>query len=1067
MNRFGMRAAALTLAALLAFSPAASASVALGNEILDYGIPLSSGTSLTTQLFWSHTYSDLRTEHYFTYAPGAHVSPVVGFGDRILSKSSLTSLAKSLSAEGKRVLGGVNGDYFVMATGAPTGMVITDGLLRSSDAGLCAVGFRSDGTAFIGKPQLTVTASFSGHTLLVGGVNKVRTIAGNYTLFSDDFSPSTQNTQPGVDVILTPVLDNLGQTVEVLIPDNTASTALISDSPDGLSEPEPGDDNPSADDPGGHDPDPGDLAAPPASETPGSAATTRTAVQSDQLRVGGRVTCTVDAVLQSTGAVDIPDGKFVISINNQSNAWLRSELAALQPGDTVHLDITSPDARWNEAQYAVGGMYKLVTDGVVESGLPSEQVARSAVGIRADGTTIFYTIDGRQNGHSVGASLTQVGQRLVELDCVEAVCLDGGGSTTLGATLPDSDTMSLINSPSDGAQRLVTNAIFLVSHLSPTGVLGSFYVTPSENLLLAGASQSLTASPVDSAWHPMRAGPTVRWSLSSGGGSVDGNGVFTAGDNAGLSVVTASSGQASGSASLVVVADPDRILLAHEATGKAVTSLALAPGQSMDLSANAIYKKLPLVAQDTCFIWSVEGTAGTVDASGLFTAADQTGSGTLTVTAGRTSVSIPISVAGHILPLDDFEGTLTSVVSTNTISASAASDPARVRFGRGSLQLDYNTSADGLASAAVFLPLTPGERYLNLWVLGDGSGNLLRASCSGDTGGLTTISLTALDFTGWKQISAPLPDGAATLSALQVAHGGGTAAAGTIWLDQLTSSNELVNDLTPPVVTLSVTGGKLLASVVDNISQSLSADQVQIAYDGAALPFTWNGTEGIAEAALPAADGKLHRITVTATDVCGNIGRASCDVESTVTPEPPVFSDMTGHWADRYATYLYDHGVTTGVSVNDALLYQPDKPITRGEFALMVARWMGLDLDAYASVVLPFHDSAAIPDWALPGVRAMYALGIMQGSQDGAALNANAGANISRAEAMTLLGRIQAKGYAEPELSFDDRGAVPGWALSHVRSLVGQGVVGGYDNRVNPSDPVKRGEVAKMLFALR
>ncbi|MPM69411.1 hypothetical protein SDC9_116356 [bioreactor metagenome] len=132
----------------------------------------------------------------------------------------------------------------------------------------------------------------------------------------------------------------------------------------------------------------------------------------------------------------------------------------------------------------------------------------------------------------------------------------------------------------------------------------------------------------------------------------------------------------------------------------------------------------------------------------------------------------------------------------------------------------------------------------------------------------------------------------------------------------------------------------------------------------------------------------------------------------------------------------------------------------------MVARWLRVDSTSYAGVKLPFDDAFSIPDWMLPGVQAMYGMGILQGSKDGSKLNARVNASITRAEAMTILGRIQPGGYVLPELTFSDADKVPSWALSYVQSLVGQGVVNGYDNLLNPSSPIKRSEVAKILFAI-
>lgn len=1063
MNRFSTRAAAAALALILGLSPAASASVALGDDIRSNSVSISQNTDLTTGSFWSSTYSDLRTERYFTYKPNENVAPVVSFGDTVLTKSTLSAMAQTLEAGGKRVVGGLNGDYFVVATGVPLGMVITDGVLRSSASYLNAVGFNADGTVFIGQPQLSVTATFSGHTLIVAGVNKIRTATDGYFLLTDDFSGNTQNTAPGVDVILSPVLDNVGQGVKV---DLDVTDTQNSDT--------------SADTPTETVSDSTKLTSEAVTtDTEAADEVTGTLMQSEKPTVGGRVSYVVEQVLHSTGSIPIPKGKAVLTINSKSNEWLVSELAALQPGDTVDLDITSADSRWATAQYAVGGMYKLVTNGVVESGLDAAQAPRSAVGIKPDSTAVFYTIDGRQAGYSVGATLTQVAQRLVELGCTEAVCLDGGGSTMFGVTYPNDTAMHVVNKPSDGSQRAVTNAIFLVSGLSSTGTLDHYYVTPGDAMLLAGATVQMTATPVDTGWYAMSSDQTPSWSVTSGAGTVSSAGLFTAGSSAGVTQVSAKSGGVSGSAGITVVTKPDSILLYDETTGAAVTSLALEPGQSIDLKAAARYKKLSLTAQDPCFTWAADSTAGTVDANGLFTAAEKTGSGNLTVSAGGYTITIPVSVTGHVLPLEDFEGELTAFVGTKTIQVALQTGAELVRYGRSSLKLEYQVSA-GSATVASFLNITQGERYLNFWLYGDGSGNSLMATFNDTNGGRMDLTLATLDFTGWKYVTARLPESIASVSAFTVLSPEGGVASGTIWLDQLTTSNEAISDTTPPVVTLSVSDGKLLASAVDAITHEFSKDRIRVTYDGAALDFTWDAAEGVATAALPAQDGEMHRLTVTATDLCGNIGRSSLDLVPAAEPVPgdqptgeqpaeeasQPFIDMPEHWAEPYTSYLYHHLITNGISTDAGLQFQPEKNITRGELFLMVSRWMGLDLTAYQSVELPFADTKNIASWALDSVKAMYSLGIMKGSQDGAVLNANASSPISRAEAMTILGRLQVRGYAEPELTFDDTDAIPAWSLPFVKSLYGQGVVSGFENKVRPADPVKRCEVAKMLYMI-
>ena len=126
----------------------------------------------------------------------------------------------------------------------------------------------------------------------------------------------------------------------------------------------------------------------------------------------------------------------------------------------------------------------------------------------------------------------------------------------------------------------------------------------------------------------------------------------------------------------------------------------------------------------------------------------------------------------------------------------------------------------------------------------------------------------------------------------------------------------------------------------------------------------------------------------------------------------------------------------------------------------------GPDLTQYANVELPFVDAASIPDWALNEVKGhVYSLGILgAGNQSG--LTVNALATISRAEAMTILGRTQARGLCRAGAHLLRRGQVPDWAAGYLRSLVGQGVITGNDNRIRPNDLLTRGEVAKLLYAM-
>lgn len=1010
MKQVFRRTAALFLCLTFLGSSVALASVALGDELHQFTIPLADGAALTTQMLWSNSKSDLRTENYITYKPGnSGLSPEVSYGPTVLSKKTVPNMATDLEKQGKRVLSGINGDFFVMATGDPLGIVITDGILRSSASYLCGVGFLADGRAIVGKPGLTVTANFSGYNLKVAEVNKVRTNTGYY-LMSSDFAATTKNTEAGYDVVLAPVTTGLGETV--------------------------------------------------------SAADGQSVTRSDVLKIGSRVSCVVESVLDSSANNAIPQGKFILTVSKGSDAFLVEALGALKAGDTVDLDITSTDTRWNGVVSAIGGRYRVLEDGkVVEyesDSIAKSAAPRTAIGAKADGSVIFYTIDGRQSGLSVGATNTQVATRLAELGCVEAVVLDGGGSTTLGVTKPGSNGFEVVNSPSDGSLRAVTNALFLVSNLPPSGVPAHVYLVPQSRVLLPNGTTKIDSSFIDSNWHPVNASETLTWSAQKG--SVTPDGVYTAAGTGEDVISVVSSSGYTGSTTVTVFPEASAISLTNEETGKAVSSLSLSANASVNLKAAANYRKIPLTVQDQSFTWAVSpASLGTITPDGIFTAADQNGTGTISITAGSHTATIPVTVEAQSFfrLLENFEGsTLSSIQAASGAKIDLAKGGDVVRFGTQSLRVAY--SGDASLTGNFALPNEAGQ--LSVWVYGDKSGAALSAQVTDAAGAAQTVSLGTIDFSGWKRLVAALPAGATSLTGLNL---GGTTGSGTIYLDQLLAANQTSADTSAPGITLSVTGTQLSAIVTDNSNAPFRQEDIAVTVDGQNQAFNFDAATGTVTAELLALTGELQRVSVQAADPYGNIGRAAKSVgygSSTNTS----FKDMKNHWAAEATGFLAARDIVKGENGLDGTYFYPDRSITRGDFALMTARWMGVNVDSYANVTLPFADAGKIPSWSLNAVKAMYSMGIMKGSQgtDGK-LYANARASINRAEAMTILGRIQPKGYPEANLGgFSDAGSIPAWSKSYLASLVSQNVVSGFDGKVRPSDSVSRAELCKMLFTL-
>ena len=126
------------------------------------------------------------------------------------------------------------------------------------------------------------------------------------------------------------------------------------------------------------------------------------------------------------------------------------------------------------------------------------------------------------------------------------------------------------------------------------------------------------------------------------------------------------------------------------------------------------------------------------------------------------------------------------------------------------------------------------------------------------------------------------------------------------------------------------------------------------------------------------------------------------------------------------------------------------------------------DLTPRYAHLLPFADADEIASWALPAAKAMYALGIMTGNggADGT-VTFDAASTITRAQAVTMLGRIQEKGYASADLSsFPDSADVPSWAESYMETMYAQGILAGSDGRLNPNGAMTRGQACKILYMM-
>lgn len=118
-----------------------------------------------------------------------------------------------------------------------------------------------------------------------------------------------------------------------------------------------------------------------------------------------------------------------------------------EPDTTTAIEVRASSApphtlqeEWMSLEHIVGGTPVLICNGAIVEDTSSEGVKssflnhrhpRSAVGIRADGAWVFVVVDGRRFGPRGGVTVSELAKLMLSLECVDALNLDGGGSSTL------------------------------------------------------------------------------------------------------------------------------------------------------------------------------------------------------------------------------------------------------------------------------------------------------------------------------------------------------------------------------------------------------------------------------------------------------------------------------------------------------------------------------------------------------------------------------------------------------------------------------------------------------------
>ncbi|WIV12069.1 phosphodiester glycosidase family protein [Proteiniborus sp. MB09-C3] len=431
-------------------------------------------------------------------------------------------------------------------------------------------------------------------------------------------------------------------------------------------------------------------------------------------------------------------------------------------GERVSLEYhTSPD--YNSIVAAIGGGSPLLKDGArtpfkinIQGDHP-----RTAIGITRDKREIIMaTIDGRDTSYK-GVSQETMADIMLTLGAYDAINLDGGGSTTMAIKPAGTDDPVIVNRPSEGSQRKVTNGIGVTS-TAPQGDLSYIKVYTDDSKMFVNTTRKFYIKGFDEFHNPVDVDDeSVQFFIDGINGKFNGN-VLTA-NSSGEGTVKAFYNNTHAEMKIKVLGDVKELQLETDKFGIDASS---------QKSLGKIYGKNSqghvALIESNDIAWESIGNVGYVQ-DGIFYSADKPAAGALVARLGSAVESTLVSVGFEEIMINDFEGlggiSFLSYPNVVTGSIEQSSD-SKVGLGSVKLRYDFTGSDETRAAYIAFgekgVQLSKNPEKIGMWVYGNENNSWIRGQMSDANGKAIKLDFaTNVDWKGWKFVTANIPSDAA------------------------------------------------------------------------------------------------------------------------------------------------------------------------------------------------------------------------------------------------------------------------------------------------------------------
>lgn len=206
--------------------------------------------------------------------------------------------------------------------------------------------------------------------------------------------------------------------------------------------------------------------------------------------------------------------------------------------------------------------------------------------------------------------------------------------------------------------------------------------------------------------------------------------------------------------------------------------------------------------------------------------------------------------------------------------------------------------------------------------------------------------------------------------------------------------------------------------------------------------------------------------TYTVTDEAGSTSEpATVSIQILKPTDKATYADMAGDPNEFQAMWMKEEGLFTGATVGGNLCFDPEEPVSRGDFLVMVTKLVGAEAGD-TEMTSGFADEAETPAWMQPYITSALGNGMITGVSSDSGVVFRPSASLTNAEAIVLLQNILQLPTASAKTVFAEEtdSAMPAWAADSAAALATAGI------EVDASaaaDPVTRREAAKILYTIQ